>query len=82
MKKFYTKPDIVFEDFSLSTSIAGACETVLSTPTSGTCAVQFGRLMVFTDQVSGCAKKVVDGSEDYNKLCYHVPTEANNVFTS
>ena len=43
MKKAYSKPDIVFEDFSLSTNIAAGCEEnpSLYTETVNTCGVKW-----------------------------------------
>ena len=39
MKKKYMKPEIMFEDFSLNTSIAANCEGIVDNATKGTCAV-------------------------------------------
>ena len=83
MKKEYCKPEIVFENFSLSTNIAAGCETQV-TATVGSCAVEFipGVMTIFVSGVSACTTSVEDGSKDYNYLCYHNPTPSNNVFTS
>lgn len=75
MKKKYSKPDIMFESFVLSTSIAGECIT--RTYGEYECAVLFtdGK-MVFTTQVQSCATKVVadaDGDGMWGTYCYHVP---------
>ena len=39
MKKEYSKPIVVFENFTLSTNIAGTCESIVGNPSKGTCAV-------------------------------------------
>lgn len=84
MKRAYEKPDIIFEDFSLSTSIALNCE-VLANSNSGTCPYvetdgRGNTLNVFTETVTGCVYKPANG--DYNGLCYHNPYDANNLFNS
>ena len=81
MKKTYTKPEIMFEDFSLSTSIALGCEYGAH-HTEYVCAYEdedMGK-MIFTETISACTTKTQDGL--YNTLCYHVPTESNNIFAS
>lgn len=83
MKKTYGKPDIVYENFSMSTNIAAGCE-VKANYNDNICGVRWaeGTLSIFTDMAFGCTTKVMDGSGDYNGLCYHNPTSANNVFIS
>ncbi len=84
--KAYSKPDIVFEDFSLSTNIAAGCEC-LSHATENVCAVEIpagsGTLIVFTTDVAGCAYTPPDGSDVWGDgICYHIPSADNNVFAS
>lgn len=88
MKKVYTKPEIMFESFTLSASIAGDCGTKTNTPSQGNCAygedTDFG-VAIFTDAVTACVyKESNDGSADgiFNGICYHVPTEGMNLFNS
>lgn len=87
MGKIYTKPDIVFESFSLSTSIAAGCEVKTNTPYAGTCGLKFGALMVFIDGVNGCTYKPPHNSQSWmddngNSFCYHNPSEDSNLFNS
>ena len=85
MKKVYEKPVILFENFSLSTSIAGDCETpFVNNATKGTCGVPTSapHLTVFTDESTGCTIPDSDNDDMYGGLCYHVPTEYNNLFNS
>lgn len=81
MKKIYTKPEIIFEDFSLSTNIAGDCELDTSLQSPDECGYQLrtGEI-VFLSKETGCDTVPVDGA--YNGYCYHVPTEDNNLFNS
>ena len=73
MKKTYSKPVIVFESFQLATSIAGGCALGTEPP------VDVGGFIVFTD--SNVCNTLPEEGKDYN-ICYHVPTEDSNVFSS
>lgn len=84
MKKAYTKPAIMFEDFTLSTNIAGSCEIKTNTPSSGNCAYEahdefLGVEMIFTNKVNACLTTEDDG--EYNNICYQVPY-GENLFNS
>lgn len=86
MKKLYSKPEIIFEDFTLSENIAGTCEGIVGNPAKGTCAViGTGGIAMFNGSVDACDYKPEDmgGTEDqWDGFCYHVPTEYNNLFNS
>lgn len=83
MNKTYSKPDIVFESFSLATSIAAHCALKTDLQTQGTCYVQFGAYRVFTTSVSACGKKgIAIPGDEFNGFCYHVPTNGTNIFMS
>lgn len=81
MKKTYEKPEVYFESFELSTSIAAGCETVIKTSTQGACpyVTDSGRA-IFTDTVTACTTKSGDTGTKYG--CYHVPIDTNNIFNS
>lgn len=81
MKKAYVKPEIMFEDFTLSKSIAAGCEALITTSTMGTCGIKYGTLTLFVEPYAVCSTKPVPGSA-YDKMCYDVPTEDNNLFNS
>ncbi len=81
MKKAYSKPEIMFEDFSLSVNVAAGCEEKIHNSAAGTCAyVGSGGIIVFTDTMTACVFTPSDGQWD--GFCYHVPTEGNNLFNS
>ena len=87
MKKVYKKPAIVFENFSLSTNIAGDCEAKTNTPTSAQgCGYQPEGVTytIFLTTMGGCDRKFEDGAANppYNGICYHVPSSLNSVFNS
>lgn len=74
MKKVYSKPMIVFEDFHLSANIATGC----GVPTDHAmmdCGKVNG-MQLFTAEYK-CAF-----TPDENGLCYQVSVEANRLFTS
>lgn len=81
MKREYTKPDILFESFSLSTSIAGNCAVKTFLPSPGACGLPFGSTVIFTSGVTGCHKKFQNGIS-YDGVCYDNPLETNNLFRS
>lgn len=86
MKKVYSKPEIIFEDFALSTNIAGDCEQKTNNPTNHACGLDFSGLTVFLTTMGGCVDIKIAPNEygggEYNTFCYHVPTESNNLFNS
>ena len=83
MKKEYTKPKIMFEDFALSTNIAGSCEVHVQGANAGTCGLWFAGQMIFQDGVAGCLyKPTLGGDGSYNGMCYHVPISSHNLFNS
>lgn len=89
MKKEYSKPDIIFESFSLSTSITAGCEVKPSNFTVD-CGVKWSKgVYIFTEDVQGCTTKVLNGNltlnfvdDENNGLCYHNPSDSFNVFNS
>lgn len=83
MKKNYTKPEIVFENFLASTNIAAGCEVKTNMPSVDNCAYSYtdefaGQLNLFLADVNLCTDKEADG---YNGFCYHVPF-GENIFNS
>ena len=86
MKKAYTKPQIFLDNFSLCTSIAAGCEIkgndVTPTYNEYGCGYIYGRSgdMVFVTETMGCGFEEPD--EDHDGICYHTPSDANNIFNS
>lgn len=86
MKKVYSKPVIVFDNFSLSTNIAGDCEKDVTNSVKGSCGMPaddlegFESFFIFTSAAEGCTLEMDDGS--HNSICYHVPTDQNELFNS
>ncbi len=69
MKKQYVKPELYFEDFELSTSIA-ACENNPGTHAKDVCGITIPGVegTVFSESITGCTTTGVDGD---NSICYH-----------
>lgn len=80
MKKKYESPKIIFESFKLSSSIAAGCEILSTNAASFVCPVvdpEIG-MSIFTTE-SSCDLT----SPGYlDKICYDVPLENYNVFSS
>lgn len=86
MRKAYSKPEIMFEDFTLSTNIAGNCESIVDNASKGSCSVNgTGGVGVFSGEITGCDYSPEDlggTSDQYDGACYHVPTEGSSLFNS
>lgn len=84
MKREYAKPIIVFEDFTLNTSIASGCEAKTDLQAMGSCGWipndRWTQGPIFTDSSTGCA--ITSSKAGYDTLCYHVPNESYNLFNS
>ena len=82
MKKKYFKPQIMFDSFELSESIAVQCSAI-SRQAPGLCAVELDKgldLYLFYDSVTyGCT---VTTPDENDKICYDVPNDTRNVFSS
>ena len=96
MKKVYEKPQIVFENFTMTTNIAGGCEKIVGGPTEGTCGIEGSApgQTIFSSKVDACDMPWDDplfnpgvdadpnNGDMYDGFCYHVPTQAYNFFNS
>ena len=79
MKKVYEKPEIVFENFSLSTNIAAGCEVKTNTPSQGQCGIKWGSDILFLADTNCTGDGIVigqGGDGESNGICYH--TFSNN----
>ena len=89
MKKKYTKPVIMYESFMLCTNIAAGCEFIANS-VQDSCGYEVRGRAVFIDSSTGCVTHAqYDVSlQDYthniynNTVCYHVPVETTNLFSS
>jgi hypothetical protein len=79
MKKNYSKPEIVFESFKLSTSIAGDCEEGYKANfgNSGDCVYSDGGVSIFGNDNTNCLFK-----GDEKDTCYDVPLVGIVIFGS
>lgn len=84
MKKIYSKPEIMFDSFTLTTNIAAGCKHRIDTFANGSCGLFFPHVgNVFTTGVSGCNDMQVSPDDDqYGGICYHVPYEDSKLFNS
>ncbi len=87
MKKAYSKPQIMFEDFTLTTNIAAGCEEMGTNQSLNSCGMDYSGLIVFMESMSGCTgikvkpKEGFGGDGDFAGICYQVPG-GYNVFNS
>ncbi|MBR5234416.1 MAG: hypothetical protein IKW03_09420 [Clostridia bacterium] len=80
MKKAYSRPIIVFDNFELTENIAAGCSYISSNIAPYQCAVldkEFG-YTIFSDY-SICDSTPPGGNDS---ICYHVPTADYSVYTS
>ena len=78
MKKNYVKPQVYFEDFRLSTSIAGGCAWTASFAENN-CPVKVPGTPETYITDNNCTFSVPAQND---KFCYHVPMDNKNVFSS
>ena len=77
MKKAYSKPEIVFENFMSSTNIA-ACGIDTNLQTRNVCGIDFGGgTVLFTTGISHCTEE----GANYD-VCYDNPSDDNRLFGS
>ena len=84
MKKTYTKPEIAFESFTLSTNIAGDCEVINTTSSRDLCGYPTREGIIFNAGSDVCNVYPEDGlyTEGGNSFCYHTPEDSPNLFIS
>lgn len=80
MKKAYSKPEIIFDDFSLATTIAAGCEKQTG-PHEYSCPYQFGDINIFVSGVSACTSGL-EKPDGFNGWCYHNPDGGIKLFNS
>lgn len=80
MRKAYSKPLLVAENFALSSSISSPCEGIAQNAEFA-CAVYIPDLStsILGDLDMGC-NEMPPNPED--SVCYHNPSDANNVYGS
>lgn len=76
MKKTYSKPTISFENFQMTSSIAGSCAFNDTATTRESCSVDMDGFNIF---VSACEFPPL-GSD--SEICYDVPMDDTRVFGS
>ena len=83
MKKLYSKPEIAFESFTLSTNVAGDCNKIIDAQSKGSCGIPGSapNMALFVQGVTGCQVWDDDGKDD-DGYCYHVPDGVPVLFNS
>lgn len=79
MKKSYIKPEIVFENFSLSTNIAAGCEITDPQDPQLLVPLPTGNAYLFTESCSYNINNIGgESSPAYDGICYHVLQDKGN----
>ena len=79
MKKTYTKPEINFDSFGITTTFASTCSFHPEYADDHSCGYNMHRRVIFVSENSGCKYVSADGAYG---ICYYVPTGDSNVFIS
>ncbi len=79
MKKVYRKPEVTYETFRLSESISSGCYGIANLG-EGICSVYLPDAGVNVFNQAGLCEYSGPGFDD--AVCYHAPTDWNNVFSS
>lgn len=74
----------MFENFSLSTNISAGCEEITNlmneAQACGFLPPRWTGGVIFNDEAYGNCESVP--TDKYDSLCYHVPSDSYNLFTS
>ena len=79
MKKTYTKPEINFDSFGITTNFASSCEYHPDSSQQYSCGYMIHGRVIFVSDNSGCKYVSPDGQFG---ICYYIPTGDSNVFIS
>lgn len=83
MKKQYSKPEIMFESFLMSTNIAGDCGEIVNNHAEYSCPyVDRSGNKVFTEALAGICTDVTQADGANNSICYHTPSNDKELFNS
>ena len=74
-KKQYVKPELYFENFELSTSIAACAYTDVTLSDGNQCAYETTGGTIFSTSPNPCAYEPNEGG-----ICYDIPTANQNIF--
>ena len=81
MKKTYCKPQIAFESFELTSSIAAGCAIPANQNLDGQCSITIGGMDLIA--WNGCEFDYNDQKSTMGvKVCYDIPTWDTVLFTS
>lgn len=77
MKKQYVKPELYFENFELSTTVATGCSIIVNHAATQ-CTIDIPGIGTIFINDSCMTTEVADD----DKICYHVPFDSNKLFSS
>lgn len=90
MKKQYSKPGIIIEDFTISQNISSGCGVPggggpLGKPahwSKETCAWDMGNITVFLDTMKVCEDIQLGPDDEFEGICYNNPEGGATIFSS
>ncbi len=82
MKKAYSTPDIAFESFALSVSIA-ACKVEANHNAENECGYKWdAENILFLENINGCTTVIGEGDDSWDGYCYHNHSVDKRLFGS
>ncbi len=78
MKKTYSKPEINFDSFGMTSNFA-LCAYTADSQTRGNCGYTIAGRTIFVAADTGCVYVSADGAFG---VCYYVPTADSTIFQS
>lgn len=89
MKKQYSKPGIIIEDFRLSQNIASCWSepggNSLGKPShwdKSSCGWDMGNMIVWTTSTKDCTSFDIPADGEIDGVCYNNPSGGNSIFSS
>ena len=83
MKKSYQRPEIVFESFCLSKSIASGCYGIADNVDTINCSVTLNNALVGTINIFQHQPTCkIEAPDDGSEVCYGAPSDETQIFNS
>lgn len=79
MKKAYEKPRVGYESFKLSNSVSSGCEGIANLG-ENQCSITIPELGIEIFNIQIMCEYTAPGGDD--TICYHAPSDWNNVYSS
>ena len=87
MKKQYSKPGIIIEDFAIAQSIAASCGAINTgwgvpgQADKSSCGWDIGGVILWVGESNGCSEEIKEDAEGFG-VCYHSYDGEAKIFSS